>query len=101
VNAIGIAWLILIPAALGYFLLWRPQQRRMASVRRLQAELSENDDVMTTSGIYGRVTRLGDEDLDLEIAPGIVIRVARGAVALRCVDQPSDETSRDPENEAD
>jgi len=101
VNAIGIAWLILIPAALGYFLLWRPQQRRMASVRRLQAELSENDDVMTTSGIYGRVTRLGDEDLDLEIAPGIVIRVARGAIALRCVDQPSDQKSRDPENEAD
>jgi preprotein translocase subunit YajC len=101
VNAIGIAWLILIPAALGYFLLWRPQQRRMASVRRLQAELSQNDDVMTTSGIYGRVTRLGDEDLDLEIAPGIVIRVARGAVALRCVDQPSDQESRDPENEAD
>ena len=100
-NAIGIAWLILIPAALGYFLLWRPQQRRMASVRRLQAELSENDDVMTTSGIYGRVTRLGDEDLDLEIAPGIVIRVARGAIALRCVDQQSNQKSRDPENEAD
>ena len=100
-NVVGIVWLILIPAALGYFLLWRPQRRRMASVRLLQSELRENDDVMTTSGIYGKVTRLGDQDLDLEIAPGTVIRLARGAVAMRCVDQPSDDDSSDPEIGAD
>ena len=35
---------------------------------------------MTTSGIYGRITRLGDDDADLEIAPGTVIHVARGAI---------------------
>ncbi len=38
------------------------------------------DDVLTTSGIYARVVRLGDDDADLEIAPGTVIRVARGAI---------------------
>ncbi len=85
VNAVAVVWLILLPAAAFYFLLWRPQQRRMAAVRVLQSALDENDEVMTTSGIYGRVTRLGEDDADLEIAPGTVIRVARGAIAQRIV----------------
>jgi preprotein translocase subunit YajC len=66
-----------------YFLLWRPQQRRMRAVRMLQSELHEGDDVLTTSGIYGRIIRLGDDDLELEIAPATVIRVARGAIGQR------------------
>jgi preprotein translocase subunit YajC len=63
-----------------YLLLWRPQQRRMAMVRALQSTLRQGDEVLTTSGIYARVVRLGDDDADLEIAPGTVIRVARGAI---------------------
>ena len=82
-GAVAIIWLILLPAAVFYFLLWRPQQRRMAGVRALQSTLSENDEVMTTSGIFGRIKRLGDDDVDLEIAPGTVIRVARGAIGQR------------------
>ena len=69
-----------------YLLLWRPQQRRMAAVRRLQTELEEGDEVLTTSGIYGRITRLGDDDADLEIAPGTVIHVARGAIGQRSLE---------------
>lgn len=82
-GALAVIWLILLPAGAFYFLLWRPQQRRMASVRALQAALNENDEVMTTSGIYGRITKLGDDDVELEIAPGTVIRVARGAIGER------------------
>ncbi len=74
-----IAWLVLMIGAF-YLLLWRPQQRRIAMVRALQSQLRQGDDVVTTSGIYGRVVRLGDDDADLEIAPGTVVRVARGAI---------------------
>ena len=63
-----------------YLLAWRPQQRRMAMVRSLQSEVRQGDEVLTTSGIYARVVRLGEDDADLEIAPGTVIRVARGAL---------------------
>jgi preprotein translocase subunit YajC len=63
-----------------YLLLWRPQQRRMSMVRALQRQLRQGDDVLTTSGIYGKVVRLGDDDADLEIAPGTVVHVARGAI---------------------
>jgi len=74
-----IIWLVLMIGAF-YLLLWRPQQRRMAMVRSLQGTLRKDDEVLTTSGIYARVVRLGDDDADLEIAPGTVIRVARGAI---------------------
>ena len=66
-----------------YFLLWRPQQRRIAAVRLLQSQIQAGDEVLTTSGIYGRITRLGDADAELEIAPGTVIHVARGAIGQR------------------
>ena len=66
-----------------YVFLWRPQQRRMAAVRRLQDEIKEGDEVLTTSGIYGTIVRLGDADADLEIAPNTVIHVARGAIGQR------------------
>ena len=82
-GAVTVIWLVGLPAAAFYFLLWRPQQRRMAAVRELQSSLNENDDVMTTSGIFGRITRLGDDDVDLEIAPGTTIRMARGAIAQK------------------
>jgi preprotein translocase subunit YajC len=74
-----IVWLLLMVVAF-YLLLWRPQQRRMSMVRALQSQLKQGDDVLTTSGIYGRVLRLGDADAEIEIAPGTVIRVARGAI---------------------
>jgi preprotein translocase subunit YajC len=74
-----VVWLLLMVGAT-YLLLWRPQQRRMSMVRSLQGQLKVGDDVLTTSGIYARVVRLGDDDADLEIAPGTVIHVARGAI---------------------
>ena len=74
-----IIWLVLMIGAF-YLLLWRPQQRRIAMVRALQSELRQGDEILTTSGIHARVVRLGDDDAELEIAPGTVIRVARGAI---------------------
>jgi len=76
---VAIVWLVLMIGA-AYMLLWRPQQRRMAAVRALQSELNEGDKVLTTSGIYGRITKLDEDAADLEIAPGTVIHIARGAI---------------------
>jgi preprotein translocase subunit YajC len=90
-----IIWLVLMIGAF-YLLLWRPQQRRMAMVRALQSTLRQGDEVLTTSGIYARVVRLGDDDAELEIAPGTVIRVARGAIGQVLTDH--DETLNTSEN---
>ena len=91
-----VVWLILMAGAM-YVLLWRPQQRRMAMVRALQDQVKVGDDVLTTSGIHARVVRLGDDDADLEIAPGTVIHVMRGAIG-QVLSEPeeSDETIEAP-----
>ena len=51
---------------------------------------------MTTSGIFGRIVELGDDDLRLEIAPGTVVRVARGAIGAASRPTDADETSTPP-----
>ena len=62
-------------------------------VRELQA-LQQGDEVMTTSGIYGRIVDLGDDDADLEIAPGTVDPVARGAIGQRLTEPDESPTAR-------
>ena len=74
-------------------------RRRIRAVEALQSQLKEGDEIMTTGGLFGRITRLDQDDFDLEIAPGTVARFARGAVGRRIVNpsppesSPADETS--------
>jgi preprotein translocase subunit YajC len=72
---------ILVAAFL--LLIVRPQRRRMAAHRAMVASLRVGDDVVTSGGIYGTIRGLDEESLDLEVARGIVLRVARGAIAQR------------------
>ena len=68
--------------ALAFFLLIvRPQRRRAAAHRQFVSALSVGDEVMTSGGIYGTVRGLEDDAVDLEIASGTIIRVARPAIA--------------------
>lgn len=73
-----------------YFLLLRPQRKRQKESQRLQSSLSEGDEVILNSGIYGFVSAVEDGYLWLDIAEKVEIRVARSAVASR-VSSPADE----------
>lgn len=66
-----------------YFLIVLPQRRRMQAMRRLQANLREGDEIVTTSGLYGRIVRLDESTADVEIAAGTVAKLARAAIAQR------------------
>jgi preprotein translocase subunit YajC len=66
-----------------FFLIVRPQRRRVTAHRAFVAALELGDDVVTTGGIYGTVRALRGDAVELEIAPGIVITVARAAIAQR------------------
>jgi preprotein translocase subunit YajC len=66
-----------------FFLIVRPQRRRVTQHRAFVSALALGDDVVTTGGIYGTVRALRGEAVELEVAPGIVITVARAAVAQR------------------
>jgi preprotein translocase YajC subunit len=60
-----------------------PQQRRVRAHQQLVAGLEEGDEVVLTAGIHGRINELGAEDLLLEVARGVELRVARQAVLRR------------------
>lgn len=67
-------------ALLFWVLLIRPQAKRQRELRGLQDSLSVGDEVVLTSGIYGTVRGADDNDLQVEVADGVTIRVARGAI---------------------
>ena len=68
--------------ALAFFLLIvLPQRRRTAAHRALLASLQVGDEVITIGGILGTIRDLTDEKIELEVAEGVVITVARNAIA--------------------
>jgi len=68
--------------AVFYFLLIRPQQKKMKQHRETIATLRRNDKIVTGGGIIGKVTKVVDEnEIEVEIAPNTVVRIARGTVA--------------------
>lgn len=94
----------LIPLALllvfAYMLLIRPARRRAHEIHSVQSALSTGDEVMLTSGIFGVVTSVGEERLNVELAPGVEIAVARAAVAKIIRDVPADPAAPEIEDAA-
>jgi preprotein translocase subunit YajC len=83
--------MILIGAAM-YFLMIRPQRRKMRAQAALQSSIEVGDEVMTTSGVYGFVTLLEGDIAWLEIDDDVQIRIARAALQ-RKVDTSNGETA--------
>lgn len=75
-------YLVILVAAF-FLLIVRPQRRQAAARRALLATLEVGDEIVTSGGILGVVVAIGDDTLDVEIAPGVVVKLARGAVAAR------------------
>ncbi len=73
----------LLPLALLWVLMIRPQQQRVRQAREMAASLEPGDEVVTAGGIYGTVTDAEGDILSVEVAPGIELRVLRGAIAQR------------------
>jgi preprotein translocase subunit YajC len=63
-----------------WLLLIRPASKRQKELARMQSSLKTGDEVMLTSGILGVLRDTSGDHLGLEIADGVVIKVARGAV---------------------
>jgi len=66
--------------ALFYFMLIRPQQRRAKEHQALVAKLSAGDEVVTSGGVLGKVTDVGDLFVTLEVADGVRIKVQKGQI---------------------
>lgn len=64
-----------------YFLIIRPQQKQGRERKRMLAEIKRGDNVITTGGIRGRVINAEGDDLTVEIAKGINIKMVRSGIS--------------------
>ena len=65
-----------------YFLLIKPQQKKLKDQQAMVAALRRGDQVVTQGGILGKIIKVNDDGvLDVEIATGVKVRIQRGAVA--------------------
>jgi preprotein translocase subunit YajC len=80
----GSAWLQLVPfvlvLAIFYFIILLPMKRKQRKVQEFLSSLKVGDRVITTSGIHGQVTKLGEETVQLQIADKVRIEVSKAAV---------------------
>ena len=64
-----------------YLLVLRPQNRRLSQHRAAIAAVKKGDDVITGGGIRGRVTKVTDDEAEVEIAQGVKIRVIKSTIS--------------------
>ncbi len=67
--------------AVMYFLMIRPQQKRMKQHQEMQSSLAPGARVLLTSGLFGTITNVGERQLIVELAPGVEVTVLKGNVA--------------------
>jgi preprotein translocase subunit YajC len=64
-----------------YFLLIRPQQKKAKEQRSMLSALEKGNEIVTAGGIVGRITRISDQYVTVEVAPGTELTVQRQAVS--------------------
>jgi len=84
VVLLGLAWVFLV----------LPARRRQRSHEAMQDELEVGNEIITAGGMHGIVRKLDDEELRIEIAPGVIVTLDRRAVAAVAQDVPA--AAQDP-----
>jgi preprotein translocase subunit YajC len=80
----GGGWVQFVPFVLVigifYFIILLPMQRKQKKVQEFQQSLKVGDRVITTGGIYGQITRIADDSVQLQISDKVRIDIARAAI---------------------
>ncbi len=84
-NPVALFLPLVLMGGVFYFLLIRPQQRRVKAQQALVNAIEVGDDVMTNGGIFGSITAIDDDEgtVTVEIAPGTRIRMVKSGIARR------------------
>ena len=85
-------FILLLGIAALYLIVIRPQRRKQKLQQSMQSDLSVGTEVLTAGGVYGTVTRIDDDEVRVEIAPNVEVRLARRAVAAQFNEPDSDAT---------
>jgi len=90
-SAGGNQWMSFLPLILlfvvFYFLLIRPQQKKAKQQKQFIENLKKGDEVVTSGGLYGKITGLTDTTVTIEIAEKVRVKVAKSAVAQQATQQ--------------
>lgn len=78
-SLLGLLPFLLIFAVM-YFLMIRPQMKRQKELNAMLGALAKGDEVVTNGGVLGKIAKLGDTYLTLEVAAGTEIQVQRSAI---------------------
>jgi len=73
--------MIVLMLVVMYFLVMRPQQKKMKEHQALISALAKGDEVMTQSGIVGTITSVGDNFVKVEVARGVEVSMQKSAIA--------------------
>jgi preprotein translocase subunit YajC len=79
-NMISILMLVVLFGVF-YFLLIRPQQKRVKEHKNMTDALKKGDEIVTFGGVLGRITDIGDAFVDVEIASNIIVKVQKQSIA--------------------
>lgn len=79
-ESLGTLLPILLIGVVFYLLIMRPARNRQRKQMEMMSALVPGSRVMTTAGVYGTVVAIDEDDAELEIAPGVVIRVVKAAI---------------------
>ena len=64
-----------------FLLLWRPQSKRAKEHRELVGGISKGDEVMTSGGLLGKVTKVSDDYMTVQVADGVELKLQKSSVA--------------------
>lgn len=67
-------------AAVFYFLVLRPQMKRSKELKIMIDALQKGDEVVTSGGVMGRITKVGENYISLEVAENVNLQVQKGAI---------------------
>jgi preprotein translocase subunit YajC len=81
--------ILVLMVAVFYFLLIRPQQRRLKALQALQSSLQLGDDIVTSAGFFGTIRRFDGEMVTIELSPGVEARINRRAISGRVNPEPA------------
>ncbi len=83
----GIDFMSFLPMVVIFILFWflmvRPQQKKMKEHKAMLDQLQKNDEVVTQAGIMGKITKLDEQNITLEIAQNVQIQVRREAIGIK------------------
>jgi preprotein translocase subunit YajC len=71
---------IVLMVVLFYFMLIRPQQKRAKEHQAMLGNLKRGDNVVLSSGVLGKIVRVEDKEVGVEIAQGVTVKVMKGMI---------------------